>query len=376
MVAGLVGEVLIVNITFRTDASLQIGTGHVMRCLTLAHALRNKGADCRFVCREHPGNMIDYLRRQGFDVVSLPVPDSDQPSGKTDAPQLAHATWLGCDWATDAVQTKVGAGEMPVDWLIVDHYALDARWEQALRPIYRKLLVIDDLADRAHVCDVLLDQNMVENINARYQGKVPEPCTCLLGPEYALLRPEFNALRSASLTRRETPELNRLLVFLGGCDEENETSKVVEGIKQANRKWQHIDVVVGQGFPAIQALKKELAGFPSATLHVQTSDMARLMAAADMAITAGGSVTWEKCALGLPSLVAIQGDNQHPIATKMHEFGAQITLGLASELTPAAYAHYLDTVRLDELTAMTQSAAAICDGSGIASVLNIIGIQA
>lgn len=364
------------NVIFRTDASLLIGTGHVMRCQTLAHALRDKGADCRFVCREHPGNMIDYLRRQGFDVVSLPIPDSCQPNSETDALQLAHATWLGCDWATDADQTRVGAGEMIVDWLIVDHYALDARWEQALRPVYRKLMAIDDLADRAHVCDVLLDQNMVEKIDTRYHGKVPEHCTCLLGPEYALLRPEFNALRPASLARRQMPELSRLLVFMGGSDEENETSKVVDGIKQANRKWQHIDVVVGQSFPAIQALKNDLAGFPSATLHVQTSDMARLMTAADLAITAGGSVTWEKCALGLPSLVAIQGDNQHPIATKMHECGAQITLGLASELTPATYAHYLDAVRLDALSAMIQSAAAICDGSGFASVLNILGTQA
>lgn len=364
------------NITFRTDASLQIGTGHVMRCLTLANALRDKGADCRFVCREHPGNLIDYLRQQGFDAVSLPIPDSNQPSRETDAPQLAHARWLGCDWATDAAQTTVGAGETAVDWLIVDHYALDSRWEQALRPIYRKLMVIDDLADRAHVCDLLLDQNLVENIDTRYQGKVPEPCTCLLGPEYALLRPEFNALRPASLARRQTPELNRLLVFLGGSDEENETSKVVDGIKQANRKWQHIDVVVGQSFPAIDTLQSNLTSFPSATLHVQTSDMARLMAAADLAITAGGSVTWEKCALGLPSLVAMLGDNQHPIATKMHERGAQITLGSASDLTPATYAHYLDTVRPDELTAMTQSASAICDGSGITSVLKTIGIPA
>lgn len=361
---------------FRVDASAHIGTGHVMRCLTLANALRDKGADCRFVCREHPGNLIDYLRQQGFDVVSLPMPDSKQPSHETDAPQLAHATWLGCDWATDADQTKVGAGDTAVDWLIVDHYALDVRWEQSLRPIYEKLMVIDDLADRTHVCDVLIDQNIVKNIDTRYQGKVPEPCTCLLGPKYALLRPEFNALRPDSLARREMPKLNRLLVFLGGSDEKNETSKVVDGIKQANRKWQHIDVVVGQSFPAIKTLKKDLARFPSATLHVQTSDMARLMAAADLAITAGGSVTWEKCALGLPSLVVIQGDNQHPIATKMHERGAQITLGSASVLTPATYAHYLDTVRLDELTAMTQSASAICDGSGIASVLNILGIKA
>ena len=344
-----------------------------MRCLTLANALRDKGAECRFVCREHPGNLIDYLRRHGFDVVSLPIADSKVESSETDTKQLAHARWLGSDWATDAAQTKIGVGEKAADWLIVDHYALDDRWENALRSIYRKLMAIDDLADRVHACDVLLDQNLVENVNTRYKDKVPEPCTCLIGPEYALLRPEFNALRLATLARRETPELNRLLVFLGGSDEENETSKVVDGIKQANRKWQHIDIVVGQCFPAIETLKRDMADFTSATLHVQTSDMALLMAAADLAITAGGSVTWEKCTLGLPSLVVIQGDNQHPIATKMHECGAQITLGLASELTPAAYAHYLDSVQLDELKFMTQSAAAICDGSGISSVIEAIG---
>lgn len=361
------------KVLFRADASMEIGTGHIMRCLTLANALHDKGADCRFVCREHPGNLIDYLRQQGFDVVALPMPFGKAYTRETDNTQLAHATWLGCDWATDAAQTKVAVCEKAVDWLIVDHYALDAQWEQAMRPLYRKLMAIDDLADRAHVCNVLLDQNLVEDIDTRYQGKVPDLCKCLLGPEYALLRSEFNALRPASLARRVTPELNRLLVFLGGSDEENETGKAVVGIKKANRKWKHIDIVVGQNFPAIETLKRDLAGFPSVELHVQTSDMALLMAAADLAITAGGSVTWEKCTLGLPSLVAIQGDNQHSIATKMHECGAQITLGLASELTPACYAHCLDSVQREELTTMTQSAASICNGSGIASVTEAIG---
>lgn len=363
------------NIVFRTDASLQIGTGHVMRCLALARALRAQGGRCQFICREHPGNLNSFIRQQGFEVAALPKPEGSTSRQPPDVAEAAHAHWLGCDMATDAAQTAAHMGDTKADWLVVDHYALDVQWEQALQPFYRQLLVIDDLADRGHLCDVLLDQNMVDGLDTRYQGQVPDRCICLLGPRYALLRPDFFTLRSGSLARRTVPRLDRLFVFLGGSDTDNDTGKVIAGIKQAKRHWRHIDVVVGQEFPAMAALKHDLTGLPSAQLHVQTPDMASLMAAADLALTAGGSVTWEKCALGLPSLVVIQADNQSPIATKMHELGAQRTLGQAAVISPFDYASALDQIHLDDLTGMTQAAAAICDGSGIESVLKNLGIN-
>jgi spore coat polysaccharide biosynthesis predicted glycosyltransferase SpsG len=161
---------------------------------------------------------------------------------------------------------------------------------------------------------------------------------------------------------------------MGGSDANNDTGKVVEGIKLSRRNWLKVDIVVGQSFPALQSLKKNLESLNSATFHIQTPHMARLMVEADLAITGCGSVTWEKCTLGLPSLGVIQGANQYPIATMMHERGAQLTLGHAANLTPVRYATYLDELLTKELTSLTKGASAICAGNGVESVLKIIGI--
>jgi UDP-2,4-diacetamido-2,4,6-trideoxy-beta-L-altropyranose hydrolase len=363
-----------VNVAFRTDASTQIGTGHVMRCLTLADALHARGAECRFFCREQSGDLLDLIRHRGHEAIGLPGPEAKGSTTNVSYNKLdaAHAAWLGVDWRTDAEQTSAALGGKRTDWLVIDHYALDARWESALKAQCGRLLVIDDLADRKHICDLLLDQNLIEGMETRYEGKVPTDCTCLIGPHYTLLRPEFKFLRPVSLARRKSPILDRLLVFMGGGDFENETGKVVAGIKLSKRRWRHIDVVVGQGFPSLHALKESLENFPSATLHIQTPHMATLMAAADLAVTAGGSITWEKCALGLPSLVAILAENQREIATKMHKQGAQRTMGVASEMTPCCYARYLDETRVDELPLMIARSSVICDASGIEFVLQAI----
>jgi UDP-2,4-diacetamido-2,4,6-trideoxy-beta-L-altropyranose hydrolase len=358
------------KIAFRTDASLQIGSGHVMRCLTLADSLKAQGATCHFICRAHSGHLMEVIRQRGYWVNSLTEPVTQHTP---DHP--AHAAWLGSIWQADATDTAAVLVSLQPDWLVVDHYALEQRWESTLKPHYKKLLVIDDLADRAHICDVLLDQNLVESMASRYQGKVPSHCTCLLGPQYALVRPEFNMLRPASLARRSTPSRKRLLVFMGGSDVSNETGKVIAGIQLSNFAWQHIDVVVGQSYPALQSLKDSLLNLPVAKLHVQTPHMAQLMAAADLAVTTGGSVTWEKCALGLPSFVVIDGTNQQPIATMMHERGAQCTLGLASDITAEVYAEQLDKLQAHQLAAMTHSARSICEGTGTLAVSRTIEAQ-
>jgi len=143
------------RIAFRTDASSQIGTGHAMRCLTLADALREQDAECQFVCREHEGHLMGYIRSRGHDTHALP---RTRPSSSFES-DLAHASWLGVDWQTDAAQTRQALGNAALDWLIVDHYALDRPWESALRSSCKRIMVIDDLADRQHDCDLLLDQN-------------------------------------------------------------------------------------------------------------------------------------------------------------------------------------------------------------------------
>ena len=222
------------QVVIRADASVQVGSGHVMRCLTLADALRKRGAEVHFICRELPGHLGGVLTDKGYPVHWLPAPVAD---GVAIPAHTAHSAWLGVPWAVDADQTRDRLMGLPeIDWMIVDHYALDQTWESRMRPLVKRIMVIDDLADRPHDCDILLDQNLVAGMENRYHGKIPENCSCLLGPQYALLRSEFSMLRSTSLARRKPPELKRLLIFMGGSDPTNEISKVIAGVKQSTKR--------------------------------------------------------------------------------------------------------------------------------------------
>lgn len=349
------------NIVFRTDASITIGTGHVMRCLTLAQQLVNRGAAVQFVCRLHRGHLCDLIEQQGYRVHHLSV----SPNIFNDKTSR-HTRWLGVEFLQDALETSSVIKSLPakVDWLVVDHYSLDYQWEKLQRHWVDRIFVIDDLADRPHDCDLLLDQNLALSQIERYDHLVSNSCRQLLGPHYALVRDEFSTLRRMSKNRRITSDLDNLLVFMGGSDPDNETGKVLEGIKLAKRKWKSIDIVVGASFPCIRQVLEIIKYIPQAILHIQTSRMAELVGNVDLAVTAGGTITWEKCTLGIPSLVTILSDNQFEIATAMHDVGAQITLGWRKELSPEDYAGHLDSIQSNDLKEISRIAQTICDGKG------------
>ena len=312
------------TIAFRTDASLEIGTGHVMRCLTLARAAREAGAACRFVTRALPGHMGDRIADEGFDVTLLPAPGGAPPGGPP-----VHAHWAGVPWAEDAGETRAALAPAPPGWLVVDHYAFDARWQRAACPAGTRLMVIDDLADRPHDGDLLLDQNL-GHAAADYDGLVPERCTRLIGPRYALLRPEFAEMRAAALARRARRQgLRRLLVTMGGVDRANATSVVLEALRGAPLPDDlRIIVVMGGQAPSLERVQALAAEMPRATeVVVNVADMAARMAQADLAIGAGGGTTWERCALGLPSIIVETADNQAGIAGALAGAGAGLAPG-------------------------------------------------
>ncbi|RKT45232.1 UDP-2,4-diacetamido-2,4,6-trideoxy-beta-L-altropyranose hydrolase [Thiocapsa rosea] len=352
-------------VAFRTDASLDIGTGHVMRCLTLADALRERGAACRFICRAHPGNLIDLVRDRGHTVVDLPAASYDLPPASVTASAPAHARWLGTDWATDARQTANALADAPFDWIIVDHYALDARWEHLLRPACQRLMVIDDLADRPHDCDLLLDQNLGRNAGD-YASQVPRDCTLLIGPRYALLRPEFAALRAQSLARREKPQFKRLLITMGGVDKDNATGQVLDALKDcALPAGCEITVVMGPHAPWLEKIKAQGHGMPwSTTVLTNVADMARLMTESDLVIGAAGSSSWERCCLALPSMILVLADNQRVIAHALQANGAARLAELSTlrrELS--AFIQELTSIEAT-LTNVRTGAPAITDGLG------------
>lgn len=355
------------NCVFRADASLEIGTGHVVRCLTLAEALREKGAQCRFVCREFPGNLIDRVRQQGLEVRVLPYRSDWQPSET----QPAHAAWLGADWAADAEETLAALGEEAIDWLVVDHYGIDARWEGLLRTRAKKILAIDDLADRPHDCDLLLDQNLVANLEHRYDGKLPENCGRLLGPEYALLQPQYAELHPR-IPPREGP-IQRVLVYFGGADTDNLTGKTVAAFLRLGRADIRLDVVADPVSPHYAALCRLIEGHKGIKLHGSLPSLAPLMAQADLAIGAGGASSWERCCLGLPALVVTLAENQKPIAAELHRNGLIRWLGHKDEIDEAALAEAMASLFETGLhVEWSEWCWALVDGRGVERVAGFL----
>ncbi|MBU0729460.1 MAG: UDP-2,4-diacetamido-2,4,6-trideoxy-beta-L-altropyranose hydrolase [Proteobacteria bacterium] len=270
------------RIMFRVDSSTTIGSGHVMRCLTLAAELRKIGAETEFICRELPGNLSGLIRQHGHFVHLLPR--SERTNRSSD--WCSHATWLEVPWKQDANECllvmKQGSS---CEWLVVDHYALNQNWEQTLRPHVEKIMIIDDLADRVHDCDLLLDQNLYSE-EGRYDGLLPIECLTLLGPKFALLRPEFKEMR-AQLKKR-TGKINRILVFFGGVDASNETARVIKIIRSLPQKNVFLDVVVGAANQHRMEIEQLCLEMPLVNYHCQVCNMAELLAAADLAIGAGG----------------------------------------------------------------------------------------
>lgn len=364
------------TIAFRTDASLQIGTGHVMRCLALAEALAAQGARCRFVGREHGGHLLDVVESRGHEALALPL-DPLRPLAANPAPtqpRLAHASWLGGDQDADARATLLALAGAGVDWLVVDHYALDATWERALRGTCQRLLVIDDLADRDHECELLLDQNQGRRAGD-YAARVPPHARVLTGPRYALLRPQFAARREASLARRRSSagSVRRLLVSLGGIDRDNATGAVLKALLSAPDVLPAdcaVTVVMGAQAPWLRDVRELAARLPWPTdVRVALDDMAALMAESDLAIGAAGGTSWERCCLGLPALLLVLADNQRSGARALHEAGAGHLLDRPQQLEeslPAALAH---ASRRDVLAGMSRAAAGLCDGVGARRVL-------
>lgn len=366
------------RVAFRVDASIEIGTGHVMRCLTLADALAARGADCHFICREHPGNLNSSVRQKDYPLHALSVAvwqeTLDAQDWKPHAEPLAHSKWLGTSQSADVAICAPILDRLQPDWLVVDHYALDERWEGAVAGGYRKLMVIDDLADRSHVCDLLLDQTF-GRAPEEYQALVPAGCRLLCGSKYALLRPEFAARRQSSLQRRAQPRLRHLLVSLGGVDKDNGTGKVLEALRQSTLAGDcEITVVLGDTSPWLETVKKRAQDMPWTTRILSgVNDMAQLMADSDLAIGAAGTTSWERCCLGLPTIMLVLAANQQRVAEAIMNSGAgdliRRTQDITEELPQLIGALRDNTARLAE---MSHAAACMADGRGVDAVAQLM----
>lgn len=306
------------QVIFRVDSSALVGSGHLMRCLTLANQLKTK-AKIIFISRDLDGNLNDLIVQNGFELLKL-------PQRKINDKLEGYECWLGVSQEIDAEETKVLLADYAIELLVVDSYAIDEIWEKKLRSYVKRIMVIDDLANRKHDCDILLDQNYYSDMYVRYNYLVPKHCKLLLGPQYVLLRDEFYKVKKQQ--RKRDGQIRNILVFFGGSDLTNETMKSLQALVLLKREDITVNVVVGGS----NQYKDEVAAFcrryPWMYYYCQVNNMAELMNEADLAIGAGGTATWERCFLGLPAIVIAVAKNQVKISKDCAKVGFIEYLGI------------------------------------------------
>jgi UDP-2,4-diacetamido-2,4,6-trideoxy-beta-L-altropyranose hydrolase len=360
------------KIVVRVDASDKIGSGHLMRCKSLSDELRQRGNEVRFVCRALNGNLAELLRNAGYTVTLLPwIGGIKRPQ------QAAYAEWLGVTQVEDADETKLAITDFMPDWLIVDHYGIDATWERMLRPSVRHICAIDDLANRQHDCDILLDQNWfgLPTPN-RYDHFLPQSCRKLLGPTYALLQPVFRQLRNNNTPRLGA--LQRILIFFGAVDSHGQTITALRALCSPNLSHIPVDVVIGSANScATEILQLASTRSVETIVYQNLSSLANLMARADLMLGAGGTTTWERCCLGLPSIVVAASENQLASTRALGNEGVHMYIGCAATVSEQDWiTEILNLMNSSEMLRTSGvRAAGIIDGLGAPRVASIITRQ-
>lgn len=340
------------NIIFRVDSSTKMGMGHLMRCLTLADEFKKQNHNIAFICRELLGNLIDLVKQKNHEVIALPVDKAFQSDS-------IYLDWLGAEQEEDAAQV-IDKIPKNVNLLIVDSYALDEKWHKKLRSHAKKIMVIDDLADRNFDCDILLNQNLGSK-KENYKNKVPKDCQLLLGCDYALLRPEFAESRKEVLTKRkQTKSIKNILISMGGSDTNNLTYDVLQGINDDF----NVIVVLGASSPHNDTILS-YAKNKNIKVVINARNMAELMLETDLAIGAGGSTSWERCCLGLPTLSYVTEDNQRTIAENLERIGAvKIVKNFTQDFQELSN-------NFSAWKKMSNHAQNICDGLGAKRVVEL-----
>lgn len=317
------------DVVIRVDASLGIGIGHVMRCLSLADSLRERGAQVTFICRPLERNLISRITARKHRVLSLPEKSlSIDESGQS---QAGDGVFV-CDNTLDGTETAAALSDIDrkVEWLIVDHYGLDEEWERIVKPYAKKILVIDDLANRRHDCDMLLDQYYLYDNKDRYAGLVNDSCVQLLGAEYVVLSEEYR--KANSNNRGNSGAIRNVFVFLGGGATYRFIEPVVRAILLLGHKDIEFELVLGAEELTSELEHDIISSKLPITIHRNLESLLPLMARADLALGAGGVNTWERLCLGLPSLVLTVAENQEEIAEYLHNNHYIKLLGKAGQV--------------------------------------------
>lgn len=368
---------------FRVDAAPYMGIGHLIRCLTFANSLNKHQWHIVFVCSDLENNYYDVLKDTGFELRLLPQATQKNQSEQNKSSTIEdaipkHSHWLPKSQQEDAIQTLEVTSDLEcIDLLIIDHYALDRRWEENFgdRSKVKNIFVIDDLADRAHYCDFLLDQTFGRT-KEDYQNLVPYECSLLIGKDYILMREEFLQKRDAALKSRLNNDnaIQNILICFGSGDPQNATSKVLDALEHIEGPFS-ITVLLSSKAPHIDKIEFYKFNYPhKVEIISDCQNVSDKIKEADIAFGAGGTMAWERCCLGLPSFIVMIADNQNLITKKLEQGGAAISLGRQENLISQNIIDAFKTLisNPQAIKSMARQAAKICDGTGTQRIVDIV----
>jgi len=354
------------KIIIRTDASIKIGSGHIMRCLNLASRLKKVGVDVTFISRNLPGNMNSFILKKGFVLVELSKPENKQISN------FSHGKWLFVSQEQDAKETINNLQGGICDWLVVDHYGLDQKWETLLRPHVKNIMVIDDFLNRAHNCDILLNQNYFLKNNNTYKGIVAPETRLLLGPKFALLSKEYLMARRKRKIHKGI--INRVLIYFGSCPAQDVIEKVLEAFTLIKLKPLKFDIVLGAYEESQGLINVDNSMRDKIKYYTTIPSLHELMLKADLSIGAGGTTTWERFCIGIPSIVISTDENQEISAKALAKDGYHLYLGPAEYLKTnkivKALKFFVDSP--NSLKKITKIGKSLVDGKGIQRAAEIL----
>ncbi len=358
------------RVVFRVDSSFQMGSGHLVRCLTLARGLRVKGADVLFICRNLSGNFIELIIKDNFNLKILDGYKLSDEFFANDSHEIPHASWLEVDWRADVHQTVEALANNFFDWLIVDHYGLGEKWESQIRPYVRKIMVIDDLADRVHDCDFLLDQNYVPDLHNRYDKKIPMKSDRFIGPKYALLRPDYASQR---IHKEIVGDIKTISVFFGGVDRYNLTQLAIEAFIDLKRIDLQLNVLFDSRNQFSGEILDKVREHPNIVLTEPSPSLINFFFSTDLAIGAVGATTWERCCFGLPSIVVSVAENQRSVAEKLYADGYVNYLGHYDALSKIDLTRAMnDMLGVDSLSLISKKCRDLVDGGGVDRVIEYL----
>lgn len=356
------------DIVFRVDANSEIATGHFMRCLSIADALYRHNFKILFIAQTLSDSLLGILKDRGYKFVAI---NTLSGMGIHSFKKEINNIWSQQAQEKDAKETIKILNQKICKMMFVDHYFLSQPWEKTIRPYAEKLIVIDDLADRIHHCDILMDDNLMPGMKNRYEGMVDGECRLLLGPQFSVFREEFLRYRDIGI-KRNKPAKNILISF-GGVDADNLTEFVIKSLLFTGIEDKKIEVVMGGSNPNARRIRNQYI-HKNINFHVQTDKMALLMANADLAIGAAGHTAYEYAAMSLPSILIPMSALQASFSKEMDAYGATITFDLKESSSLEGVGDFIDQIADDvvALERMSQASRGLIDGCGVERLTNIL----